>query len=49
MTEFLAEQLSTAHWVDQRRTRELLQWEPSVSIEEGYERLGLFYGDRYSR
>lgn len=49
MTEFLAEQLSTAHWFDQRHTRELLQWEPSVSIEEGYERLGLFYGDRYSR
>ena len=49
MTEFLAEQLSTAHWFDQRRTRELLQWEPSVSIEEGYERLGLFYGDKYSR
>ena len=49
MTEFLAEQLSTAHWFDQRRTRELLQWEPAVSIEEGYERLGLFYGDRYSR
>ena len=49
MTEFLAEQLSTAHWFDQRRTRELLRWEPSVSIEEGYERLGLFYGDRYSR
>ena len=49
MTEFLAEQLSTAHWFDQRRTRELLQWEPSVSIEEGYERLGLFYGDRYKR
>lgn len=48
MTEFLAEQLSTAHWFDQRRTRELLRWEPSVSIEEGYERLGLFYGDRYS-
>ena len=48
MTEFLAEQLSTAHWFDQRLTRELLQWEPAVSIEEGYERLGLFYGDRHS-
>ena len=48
MTEFLAEQLSTAHWFDQRSTRELLQWEPSVSIEEGYERLGTFYEDRYS-
>ena len=48
MTEFLAEQLSTAHWFDQRRTRELLGWEPAVSIEEGYQRLGEFYGDRYS-
>lgn len=35
LTHFLAEQLSTAHWFDQRRTREVLQWEPSVSIEEG--------------
>lgn len=48
MTEFLAEQLSTAHWFDQRRTRELLGWEPAVSIEEGYQRLGEFYGDRYA-
>ena len=49
MTRFLAEQLSTAHWFDQRDTRELLGWEPAVSIEEGYERLRLFYGDKYSR
>ncbi|MCM3438675.1 NAD-dependent epimerase/dehydratase family protein [Rothia dentocariosa] len=49
MTEFLAEQLSTAHWFDQRLTRELLQWEPAVTIDEGYRRLGLFYGDKYSR
>lgn len=49
MTGFLAEQLSTAHWFDQRDTRELLGWEPAVSIEEGYERLRLFYGDKYSR
>ena len=49
MTGFLAEQLSTAHWFDQRNTRELLGWEPAVSIEEGYERLRLFYGDKYSR
>ena len=32
MTRFLAEQLSTAHWFDQRRTREVLDWRPrSVS------------------
>ena len=40
---------STAHWFDQRLTRELLQWEPAVTIDEGYRRLGLFYGDKYSR
>ncbi|MFJ3383494.1 MULTISPECIES: NAD-dependent epimerase/dehydratase family protein [unclassified Curtobacterium] len=40
MTRFLAEQLSTSHWFDQRRTRQDLQWEPSVSIDEGLRRLG---------
>ncbi|PZF11241.1 NAD(P)-dependent oxidoreductase [Curtobacterium sp. MCLR17_034] len=39
MTRFLAEQLSTAHWFDQRRTRRDLRWTPSVSIDEGLERL----------
>ncbi|MGO0574860.1 NAD-dependent epimerase/dehydratase family protein [Ornithinimicrobium panacihumi] len=39
MTRFLAEQLSTAHWFDQRRTREVLGWEPRVSLDEGLERL----------
>jgi len=35
MTRFLAEQLSTAHWFDQRRTTELLGWTPRVGIDEG--------------
>lgn len=39
MTRFLAEQLSTAHWFDQRRTRERLQWTPQVSLDEGFSRL----------
>ncbi|MCC8907360.1 NAD-dependent epimerase/dehydratase family protein [Curtobacterium sp. GD1] len=39
MTRFLAEQLSTAHWFDQRRTRRDLQWTPAVSIDEGLGRL----------
>jgi len=39
MTRFLAEQLSTAHWFDQRRTRRDLQWAPAVSIDEGLARL----------
>lgn len=43
MTEFLAEQLSTAHWFDQRLTRQLLDWTPRVSIEEGYGKLAEHY------
>jgi nucleoside-diphosphate-sugar epimerase len=39
MTRFLAEQLATAHWFDQRRTREALLWEPHVSLAEGFRRL----------
>ncbi|MER3390696.1 MAG: NAD-dependent epimerase/dehydratase family protein [Microcella sp.] len=39
MTRFLAEQLSTAHWFDQRETRLALDWAPSVSIDEGLRRL----------
>ncbi|WP_267419738.1 MULTISPECIES: NAD-dependent epimerase/dehydratase family protein [unclassified Curtobacterium] len=39
MTRFLAEQLSTSHWFDQRRTRQGLLWEPAVSIDEGLRRL----------
>ena len=43
LTRFLAEQLSTAHWFDQRRTREALRWAPEVSIAEGLERLAAHY------
>jgi len=39
MTRFLAEQLSTAHWFDQRETRRALDWAPTVSIDEGLRRL----------
>lgn len=44
MTRFLAEQLSTAHWFDQRRTRAALDWEPKVSVDEGLTRLAAYYG-----
>ena len=43
MTRFLAEQLSTAHWFDQRRTRADLEWEPAVSVDEGLRRLAEHY------
>ena len=45
MTRFLAEQLSTAHWFDQRRTRADLQWTPAVSLDEGFRRLAESYGN----
>ena len=39
MTRFLAEQMSTAHWFDQRETRSVLGWTPAVSLDEGFTRL----------
>jgi nucleoside-diphosphate-sugar epimerase len=39
MTRFLAEQLSTAHWFDQRATRAALGWIPRVGLDEGFARL----------
>jgi nucleoside-diphosphate-sugar epimerase len=43
MTRFLAEQLSTAHWFDQRRTRESLQWTPQVPLSEGFASLTTYF------
>lgn len=43
MTRFLAEQLSTAHWFDQRETQELLDWMPAVSLDDGLARLAEHY------
>jgi nucleoside-diphosphate-sugar epimerase len=43
MTSFLAEQLGTAHWFDQRETREALEWEPTVSLAEGFTRLAHWF------
>lgn len=39
ITRFIAEQLSTAHWFDQRETRRSLEWAPSVGLNEGFARL----------
>ncbi|MBT2514644.1 NAD(P)-dependent oxidoreductase [Arthrobacter sp. ISL-30] len=43
MTRFLAEQLSTGHWFDQRETRQLLNWTPAVSLDDGLARLAEHY------
>lgn len=49
ITRFLAEQLATAHWFDQRQTREVLQWTPEVGLDEGFERLAAWFRDGMSR
>ncbi len=43
LTRFLAEQLSTAHWFDQRHTREVLDWAPKITLAEGFELLAQSY------
>lgn len=43
ITSFLAEQLATAHWFDQRETRDALGWQPAVSLDEGFRRLGEWF------
>lgn len=39
LTRFLAGQLATAHWFDQRHTRSVLDWAPEVSIQQGLDTL----------
>jgi nucleoside-diphosphate-sugar epimerase len=43
LTRFVVEQMSTAHWFDQRHTRRALHWEPRISLDEGFEELGRYY------
>jgi len=49
LTRFLVEQLSTAHWFDQRLTREILRWRPRVSLDEGFAELERWYAARSLR
>ena len=43
LTRFLVEQLSTAHWFDQRVARQVLQWQPRVTLDEGLAELQRWY------
>ncbi|HEX8095324.1 NAD-dependent epimerase/dehydratase family protein [Jatrophihabitans sp.] len=43
LNRFLAGQLATAHWFDQRRTRAALRWHPRISLDEGFSRLASHY------
>ena len=44
MTRFMAHQLSTAHWYEIGAARRDLDYEPSISIEEGLARLAESFG-----
>ena len=48
ITRFVAEQMSTSHWFDQRHTREVLEWQPRVSLDEGLVELRRCYRDAAS-
>lgn len=48
LTRFLADQLGTAHWFDQRATRADLRWAPTVTIDEGLANLADWYSTRRS-
>ena len=39
LTKFTAYQLGISHWFDISETRELLEWSPRVSLDEGFRRL----------
>ena len=43
LTRVLVEQMSTAHWFDQRHARQVLQWRPRVSLDEGFAELQRWY------
>jgi 2-alkyl-3-oxoalkanoate reductase len=44
LTRFTAEQMATAHWFDQRRSRDALNWSPHVSLDDGFARLAEWFG-----
>lgn len=43
ITRFVAEQLGTAHWFDQRPAQADFNWKPLVSLDEGFSRLAEWF------
>ena len=46
LTRFVAEQLGTAHWFDQRAVQQDLGWTPQVSLDEGFQRLTQWFASK---
>jgi nucleoside-diphosphate-sugar epimerase len=46
VTRFIAEQLGTAHWFDQRVVQQDLGWTPHVSLDEGFQRLTQWFASQ---
>ncbi len=46
LTSFLVEQLATAHWFDIEETKKLLNWSPSISLDQGFLELSKWYVNR---
>ena len=43
ITRFIAEQLGTAHWFDQRAFQNDCSWTPNVALDEGFSRLAQWF------
>lgn len=46
LTSFLVEQLATAHWFDIEQTKRVLNWSPTVSLDEGFVELKNWYASQ---
>jgi nucleoside-diphosphate-sugar epimerase len=46
LTTFLVEQLATAHWFDIEQTKRLLNWSPTISLDEGFAELTNWYANQ---
>ena len=46
LTSFLVEQLATAHWFDIEQTKRLLNWNPTISLDEGFIELSNWYSNQ---
>lgn len=46
LTSFLVEQLATAHWFDIEQTKKLLNWNPTISLDQGFDELSKWYASQ---